>query len=77
MARLVFVVAPGERDLYENLVRCFAGRDDVRVLIDRRLGQRRSGTPRPDSDRRRRDRRSRPHVEDDLKTLGWTLVRAE
>lgn len=75
MAGLLFVVAREERRLYDNLVECFAGRPGVRVVMDRREKERRSGNGSAPLDRRQRDRRIRPHTAAELTTEGWTVVR--
>lgn len=72
---LLFVVAREEQRLYDSLVQAFAGRPGVRVVRDRRVVERRSETAQPASDRRRRDRRIRPHAGDELSTGDWTVVR--
>jgi len=75
MAPLVFLVAPSERRLYREVVRGFAGTDDVEVIVDRRVGERRqSVTPVPGAERRGGDRRARREVDEDLRVLGWALV---
>ena len=59
--RLIVIPRQLEGFFYERLTRQFAGRDDVRVVVDRRSGERRrprwvSG-PGPFSERRHGDRR--------------------
>ncbi|MBI1734829.1 MAG: hypothetical protein HYR51_06625 [Candidatus Rokubacteria bacterium] len=72
--RLVFVVAPGQRQLYESLTRTFAGDDSVQVVLDRRNGERRQRGERPPADRRRADRRRRRDVEEKLAARGYAVV---
>jgi len=65
--RVIVIPRQLEGFFYERLRNEFAGRDDVRVVIDRRVGERRrprwvSGAG-PFSERRRgRDRRTEPPV---------------
>jgi hypothetical protein len=60
--RIIVIPRQLEGFFYERLTSEFAGRDDLRVVVDRRVGERRS--PRwgsgagPFSERRRRDRRA-------------------
>ena len=59
------IVIPRQLDgfFYERLTQQFAGREDVRVVVDRRGGERRHPRwvtgPGPFSERRHRDRRDR------------------
>lgn len=71
--KLVFVVAPGQRRLYESLTRTFACDDTVQVVLDRRTGERRQRGERPAADRRRADRRRRD-VEAKLAERGFAVV---
>jgi hypothetical protein len=64
--RLIVIPRQLEGFFYERLTQQFDGRDDVRVVVDRRAGDRRrprwvSG-PGPLSERRRGDRRDRDIV---------------
>ena len=72
--KLVFVVAPGQRRLFESLSRTFAGDDSVQVVLDRRSGERRQQGARPPADRRRADRRRRRDVEEKLASRGYAVV---
>jgi hypothetical protein len=72
---LLFVVAREEEHLYDSLVQAFAGRPGVRVVLDRRGGERREASAEPGRERRERDRRIRPHASGELTTVGWTVVR--
>lgn len=72
---LLFVVARAEQQLYDSLIQCFAGRHGVRVVLDRRAMERRSRGAEASVERRRRDRRIRPHASGELSTVGWTVVR--
>ena len=54
------VTGPLRERLYRRFVALFAGRTDVVVLKDRRLGERRRGPAPPGVERRQSDRRQRP-----------------
>lgn len=77
-AEIVFIITPDRPDLHEYVSRGFADVPQVKVMYDRRRGERRraaEGAP-AGGERRRGDRRS--HAErDDLRGLGWALVRVE
>src|SRR5215468_7642225 len=70
----LLVVARNRRRLYEELKRVFAGHETVQVILDRRLGQRRQRKVVPELDQRRRDRRTRSAMNDQLRTIGWSLM---
>lgn len=56
---LLIVTGPLRERLYERFSRLYAG-TDVRVIIDRRYGERRRTVRDHSSERRRSDRRCRP-----------------
>jgi hypothetical protein len=72
--KLLFVVAPGQRLLYESLTRTFANDENVEVVLDRRIAERRQQRSSAPPDRRRRDRRRRRDVEQDLASRGFAVV---
>lgn len=75
MTPLLFIVAPGERRLYTDVARSFTDTDDVQVIVDRRVAdRRRSVTPAPGLERRGGDRRLRREADEDLRVLGWALA---
>ena len=77
MARHLFIVARDQPDLWAHLAREFRGEAGVEVLLDRRrIERRRSATPAVE-DRRRRDRRERPPVDQDLAAMNFALVAAD
>jgi hypothetical protein len=65
--------APG---LLARLTRAFAGIEGVRVVTDRRVGERRRGTDRSGAERRRGDRRKQSGSDPRLAADGWTLADA-
>jgi len=84
MGRKVFIVLAGHTAIYESLKRTLAGEDDVEIFYDRRHSRR------PDARRRRSssiwsggplgdlaERRMPSHVDDDLRTRGWAVVRLD
>ncbi len=74
IVRHLLVVARHRRELYEEIKRAFAGHETVQVILDRRVGERRQRKGVPMLDRRRRDRRSRSAIDEQLRTIGWSLV---
>lgn len=70
--RLLFVVRPAEAPLYEHLTRAFAGLSDVRVIMDRRQGERRKVDSTVGADRRQTNRRVRRA---EFSSLGYLTVR--
>jgi hypothetical protein len=56
-AALLVVTGPARERLFEHFRRLYAGRDDVRVLVDRRYAERRAAAERPPVERRRDERR--------------------
>ncbi len=73
--RDLLIVARNEPELYEYLKQRFVGRPDVEVILDRRVGERRREQVATSSERRRGgDRRERPQVDEDIKTLGFAVV---
>ncbi len=73
---LTFIVSRESPQQFEYIKQAFAGEETVRVILDRRAGDRRA---RPvlegGVERRKRDRRSRSHLDRELQTLGWSLIR--
>ena len=72
--RLVFIVAPGNRQLFESLTRTFAGDSTVQVVLDRRGTERRQKGEPQSSDRRRTDRRLTRQAQKKLSQRGYTVV---
>ncbi len=74
METTLFIVARERHDLYASLVRTFEVDEGVRVILDRRLGERRRRLAAPAVDHRRGERRARPEVDAQLRSRGWALL---
>ncbi len=70
----VLIVSRGQDALYRHLVREFEGNEKVRVILDRRQGERRQAAAANTSDRRRVNRRSRPQVDAEMRSTGYAVV---
>ena len=68
----LFVIKPGETALYDYLERAFLGIRGVKIIMDRRQGERREVHRRAAHDRRRTDRRQPRGTSH---ALGYTTVR--
>jgi hypothetical protein len=77
MRRELFIVARDRADLYRYLSQTFADAENVEVVWDRRAGERRRASERPQPDRRRRDRRTRAAVDEELKRVGYSFLPVE
>ena len=75
MPELLMIVARNEPKLYERLRLEFDGDDEVAVVLDRRVGERRRLPQTVTADQRRTDRR-RALADEQLKHLGWATARA-
>ena len=73
----IYVVSRDRRDLYERLKADFMGRDEVRVVLDRRRGQRRRQQVFQRVNLRRGDRRTRRELDTELRSTGAFLTEAE
>jgi len=75
MARHLFLVSRLESRLYEYLLERFRDDRNVEVILDRRRGQRRrSADIQPQPERRRADRRTRPHVDLELQVRSHVIL---
>ena len=74
MRRELFIVARDRSDLYRYLSQTFADADNVEVIFDRRSAERRGVTTPAHPERRRRERRGRPAVEEELRTVGYSFL---
>ena len=79
MSQHLFIVARQQPDLYSYLTREFSQEREVRVILDRRQGERRQHRDRRASesgDRRfQLDRRGAGDIGTQLSTLGYAFVR--
>jgi hypothetical protein len=71
---LLIVVAQDEPGIYRNLRRRFEGAGSVRIVRDRRLGDRRRTSASRGRDRRISDRRVQPDIERRLRSLGYATI---
>jgi len=71
------VVSRDELPLYNQLTREFMGKKNIRVVLDRRLVDRRLRDTEPGAERRLTERRLRAHTDSQLRALGWSIVRFE
>ena len=73
--RGLLIVARDQSKLCQSLKQAFRDSEGVTVLLDRRREERRRGVQTMGVDRRRIERRSLPHIEDDLRLRKYVLVR--
>lgn len=74
----LFIVSRREPELFAYLSKEFAAEADVRVIIDRRVGERRrSADDTPAVDRRHGDRRGQSHVSRQVNSIGYAFVRVD
>jgi hypothetical protein len=72
--RELFIVARDRADLYRYLSQTFADAENVEVIWDRRGGERRRFADGARTERRRRERRMRLTVDEDLRTVGYSFL---
>ena len=73
--RLLFVVSRRASSSHSYLTHAFADVDWARVIYDRREGERRQHQSPWMVDRRVSGRRSRPDIDERVRTFGWAVVR--
>jgi hypothetical protein len=73
MKPVLCIVSVYRPDVLEQARRAFAEVDSVRVIVDRRVGERRNPERASSEESRQNDRRTR-RVEDRLRTSGYTIV---
>ncbi len=71
----LLIVARDQPKLFRALLQEFWGNPQLRVILDRRHADRRRQALAVPVDRRRRERRSPPHLEEDLHLYQFILVR--
>ena len=74
MVREVFIVARDRPDLYRYLSQTFADAQNVEVIWDRRIGERRRFIEPRHPDRRQRERRTRTNVDADIRAVGYAFL---
>jgi hypothetical protein len=74
VARRLVIVSREHPDLYVYLRDRLAADPDVEMILDRRLGERRRELQPTQPQRRRRDRRTRPEVDADLRLRSHVIV---
>jgi hypothetical protein len=73
--RLLFIVGPDRRALYDSLRRTFADDDFVHVVLDRRVAERRRRRPRPRrGEQRQAERRAQLEIDRQLRARGYAVV---
>ena len=78
MSMLIFVVARNRLDRYEDLRRQFEDRNDVRIVLDRREGERRApGARFIGMDRRSSIDRRQNFDDDAFMRLGWSVIETD
>jgi hypothetical protein len=73
----ILVVARNQKGLYEYLRNDFAGDPEVKVVMDRRIGERRREAQEWKTERRNGDRRERPALDEKLESIGFAVVRVD
>ena len=74
MPRELFIVARDRPDLYRYLTQTFADAVNVQVVWDRRTDEGRRDGDAAGASRRQEERRRRPHVEAELRTVGYVFL---
>ena len=72
--RFLFIVSRGNAKLASELQQHFSGSASVQVVVDRRFGERRRQSADITPERRRADRRTRPHVDKELRLTSFAIV---
>ena len=72
--RFLFIVSRTNAKLARDLQTQFTGDATVQVVVDRRHGERRRQSTGVAAERRRADRRVRPHVDKELRLTSFAIV---
>lgn len=75
MATHLFIVAWDRPDLWDYWRRWFSGVEDVQVILDRRRRERRQTARAHEPERRGAGRRSELGIDEELRSLGFAIVR--
>src|SRR5262247_3820824 len=70
----LFIVSRQHHDLYDYLSSRLSGNSDVRIIVDRRLGERRRRAAPAAAQRRRAERRVRPEITAQLRLHSHAIV---
>src|SRR5215510_14173013 len=70
----LFIVSRQHHDLYDYLCSRLSGNGDVRIIVDRRLGERRRRAAPAAAQRRRVERRVRPEITEQLRLHSHAIV---
>src|SRR6266536_3461185 len=73
----IFVVARYNPQLYDYLQRAFSHEERIRIIMDRRVGERRQRGDAPPSDRRQGDRRRHQEVDVNLRERGVAILQPD
>ena len=71
----LLIVARDQPELFRALQQAFGGSPQLRIILDRRRANRRRQALAVPVDRRQRERRSPPRIEEDLHLRQYILVR--
>jgi len=74
MRRELFIVARDRSDLYRYLSQTFSDAETVEVIWDRRSTERRDLANASTPERRRRERRGRPAVDEEIRAVGYAFL---
>lgn len=77
MDPLLFIVSREQRDLHAYLMKEFRRDEHIRIIVDRRVGDRRCRVETPAEDLRRSARRRAMAMERQIRSAGFALVRGE
>ncbi len=75
VSQYLCIVSRDEPDLYQHLRGEFAADEEIEVLPDRRVADRRGGVQASQPERRRVDRRSQPGLDEELRFRGFAIAR--
>ena len=70
----LFIVSRQHHDLYDYLCSRLSGNGDIRIIVDRRLGERRRRAAPTAAQRRRAERRARPEITEQLRIHSHAIV---
>ena len=78
MPQFIYVTSRDRRDLYQDLTIGFEGHQDIRVIVDRRRGERRVADALGDMERRRGlNRRQHRELDMELHSMGSFVTDAQ